>query len=129
VNIQEGRMAAGFTGIVPTAHGFRAEVPGHEGRQYRVELRWEGDWMSAECLERFQVNGQVRFRPCRSRGNSTNSPCYHAVAAMIAAAAVKGHRLAFCEGEEGARRLAHFGGRVFRWGRSDGGERYWAVKG
>ena len=96
MNTQLVRAAARFAWIDP--EGGKILVPGHQGKQYWVQLSFaEPDHLMAECR---RSDGEV----CPSRRNGRARPCYHALAAAMALFAP---RLATCQDEKDAMRLSN----------------------
>ena len=131
MNLSEARMAARFArverGTGNTA--YKVTVPGHAGKRYLVLARWERranhPVMTLECLLDTPL-GVVANR-CPSGNAHSDTPCYHALAAVMAIARYNHNKVSFVSGEVDARRLRNLGGKVFRYGRRESNTANFAV--
>ena len=112
MNTSDARAVAGFVGIDKVVSGVPVSlsVPGHDGRQYRVELERD----------------RVLSYWCGCKGAS-HSVCYHGLAAAIKAATERGYTLTWTQNKSDARRLANLGGRVISLTSSRSKVRAWGV--
>lgn len=86
-------------------------VPGHQAARYQVILRRKGnhgELMTVECRKEAGVAGYI---PCQ--GNSNGTVCYHAMAAVIAAAEDSGYVVKFSDKPATAIKLKNFGGQAY----------------
>jgi len=98
-------------------------VPGSEGRRYEVRRLANSNAFECHRLVGSNPTGFGR-QPCL--GN-TYSVCYHVLAAVYSAASERKSKVAFCESQEDARRLARLGGKVYRVRSAQSGKSVWAV--
>lgn len=118
MNLTDARSAAKFARVVPQPKGivkYKVYVPGHDGRHYLVLLRHEERAnvdkptgviskfyvMTGECLLDIDKFGTPNACPSTA---TTNSPCYHTLAAVIALSESQGLDIAFAESQEDAGR-------------------------
>ena len=94
-------------------------IPGSGGKRYLVTRR------KGEMLFRCDLDcGGYGLTPCKGNGSGV---CYHTFAAIIAGAAAKGNRVAFCESQVAAERLSHLGGSLYKVTSGQGKGQVWAV--
>jgi len=128
MNLSEARKAATFARVEATGKRklnevvYRVTVPGHDGKQYKVLVRYEcrGEHQATTfecCLDAKDLG--VVANQCPSRNHNHDTMCYHALAAMLAIAEYNHTKVSFVDSEVTARKLRNLGGKVFRYGRRD----------
>ena len=112
--VEEARAAVRFALIQKRDAQGRPSVvlvPGHQAARYQVILRRKGshgELMTAECRKEA---GPVGYIPCQGNVNST--VCYHAMAAVVAAAGDSGYVVKFSDKPVTAIKLKNFGGQAY----------------
>lgn len=124
VNIQSARNVAEFVHVLARDSEGRPtlfNVPGHEGRQYKIELKRNGG-LQATCRQ-FDRRG---YYQTVCKGNQ-HCVCYHVLASCTVAASEQGKELSWCESQQDAERLSNIEGKVFTVKSSQSGKLAYGV--
>lgn len=95
-------------------------VPGHEGKRYRVILRWTKTRVSAECA----LDSVIGPVPCLG---GSQTLCYHGLSAILAAFRDRNYNLAISENALGLKRLRSVGGVLIGLESWQSGKVVWAL--